>query len=323
MLKVMQEPIYRRALERAFQLVMHHKILWIFGVLSLLLGQLGWNNFIGSLALFSNDKIGFGSYFLNFPWGVVFDGKNIIWSVWLFVIIFVLSVGVILLSVASEGALIAAATGWFKGGKMLDVYAAWRKGVKHFKNLFILHIIKKTLLVVLLVIVNSFISNLFYSNSVTDSFILVMVVTLGVFLALLISCIGIYAAGYIVEVELPLLQSIKEGAVLFKEHVLVSLELSLILLGIQMSVILLFMAFSVWFLIPLFSFTLVAGFTGQLGLIMTGFVSSMALFFVIAALVGGLLNAFAVAAWMHLFMKMHHEGVSSRLLSLFTKFKQA
>jgi integral membrane sensor domain MASE1 len=45
--------------------------------------------------------------------------------------------------------------------------------------------------------------------------------------------------------------------------------------------------------------------------------SSVVLFFIVAALIGGILNAFVTSAWMYLFMKMDHEGVGSKILHWF------
>ncbi|MFA6105494.1 MAG: hypothetical protein WC725_02740 [Patescibacteria group bacterium] len=317
----MREPIYQRSLKKALQLVLHHKILWIFGVLSLLLGQLGWNNFIGSLTIFSNEEASFSSYFLAIPWSNIWTGSNIFWSLWLTLVLVTISVLVILLAVVSEGALIAAATSWYKGVKEIKIDESWQKGVKHFKRLLVVHVSKKFLLVSLLVIVNSTINNLTPTKGVFETTMLVLVVMTGILLALAIATIGIFAAGYVVEREISILDSVKKASILFKEHILVSLELSLLLLAIQMGVVLLFMAASTWFLLPFVSFTIIGGFTGSTTFIMTGLMSSVILFFVVAALVGGILNAFATAAWMYMFMKMDHEGVGSSILHLL-RFKR-
>ena len=85
----MHEPSYSNALRRAFELARHHKTLWVFGVLSLLLGQIGWNNFIGGLVFFS-EKQTFSSYFFSLPWVGIFQGTNFFWSLWLVVIMLAL-----------------------------------------------------------------------------------------------------------------------------------------------------------------------------------------------------------------------------------------
>jgi type III secretory pathway component EscU len=316
----MQEPIYRRALKRAFQLVLHHKILWIFGVLSLLLGQLGWNNFIG--ALLSTEETGFSTYFFTFPWGSVWSGGNILWSLWLAILILVISILVLVVAVVSEGALIAASAMWFKGAKIVHIDEAWRKGVKHFGRLLTVHLGKKFLMVLLLVSVNNLIYNVGSVGGFGGNFLIAAIAAVGIFLALVVSTVGIFASGYIVEHELKIVDAVKRAYNLFADHVLVSLELSLLLLVVQMGVVLIFMAASTWFLLPFATFSVIGGITGSTAVIMTGLLSSVALFFLVAALIGGILNAFGTAAWIYLFLKMDHEGVGSKILS-WLRFKKA
>ena len=310
----MKEPIYWRSLKRAFQLVLHHKILWIFGVLSMLLGQLGWNNFVGSLAIFSNENTPLSSYFLAVPWSAVWNGTNILWSLWLMVLLISISVLVIMLSVVSEGALIAAATSWYKGEKNIKIDECWHRGVKHFWRLFVVNFSKKFLLAALLVSINTVIRGLNPPRNFSETISLVVVVSVGLFLALAVATVGIFAAGYVVERELPVAQSVAKAIALFRDHTLVALELSLILLLVQSLVIMLFMVASTWFLLPFVSFTIIGGFTGVSSFLATGLLSTLVLFFLAAALVGGVLIAFGISAWMYVFMKMDHEGVGSRIL---------
>ena len=311
----MHEPSYFKALRRAFDLVRVHKTLWVFGVLSLLLGQIGWNNFIGGLVFFSEEQT-FSAYFFNFSWTGMLHGANLFWSLWLIIIMLALSVLVIVLAVISEGALIAAAVSWYKGAKSINLRQAWHLGARHFGRLLVLHISKKVLLVLLLVLLNFLILYFDAFNTTLSTLLLVVILTVGLFLALLIATVGIYAAGYIIEGELPVLEAVKKAFALFLEHVLVSLEVSLILLAIQMFVVLLFIFSTTWFLLPFVVFSLLGGLTGSKILIIVGLFISVVFFACFAALIGGLLNVFSVATWMYLFMKMHHEGVKSRILHL-------
>jgi hypothetical protein len=313
----MREPIYRVALKKSFQLVLHHKVLWIFGVLSLLLGQLGWNNFIGSLTIFSNEQNNFLSYFLAIPWNNVWQGGNFFWSLWLLFLLVAISVAVILLAVISEGALIAAATSWYKGVKIIKIDETWNKGVKNFKRLLAVHLGKKFFLVLLLVTVNALTAGFSPTLGFANNISIVFIITVGLFFALAVSTIGIFASGYVVDRDATVIESVKRGYGLFKEHLMVSLELSMILLAVQMFVIMLFIFMSTWFLVPFVSFSVLGGLTGSFPLILTGLMSSVVLFFIVAALIGGILNAFVTSSWMYLFMKMDHEGVGSKILHLF------
>ena len=299
----MREPIYRKALNKSFQLVLHHKILWIFGVLSLLLGQLGWNNFIGSLTVVSKEQQSFLSYFLAIPWNDLWQGGNFFWSLWLVFLLVAISLSVLLLAVIAEGALIAAATSWYRGVKEVKIDEAWNKGVRNFNRLLFVHLGKKFLLVLLLVVVNFLTTSSSSQSDFVNSFSVIAIVAIGLFFALVVSSVGIFAAGYVVDRDLPVLESVKRAFELFKNHILVSLELSVILLFIQMFAVLLFIFMSTWFLVPFVSFSVIGGLTGSYPLILTGLMSSVVLFFMVAALIGGILNAFTVSSWMYLFMK--------------------
>jgi len=58
----MQEPTYRDALSHAWHTVWHHKILWIFGLLSLFVGQFGANDFIGKIWMVTKNNFSIGQY---------------------------------------------------------------------------------------------------------------------------------------------------------------------------------------------------------------------------------------------------------------------
>ncbi len=63
----MREPSYSEAISKAWHLVWHNKVLWVFGLLSLVLGQFGLNNFIGQLfALGSSTDVSDGPWW-NWP----------------------------------------------------------------------------------------------------------------------------------------------------------------------------------------------------------------------------------------------------------------
>lgn len=305
----MHEPTYRQALERAWELIRKHKTVWVFGILSLLVGQLGWNNFIGGLAIFPGQKVSLSAYLLNFPWSTLFVGGNWLWSIWLFLVLMTLLGAVIFLSVASEGALVAAGCAWFRGGHDLMFEQAWKKGVRHFPRLLVLHVLKKGILIALLLFTNFLIG-----KTIDNPGALALVLTLAITLALCVVTIGIFSSAYVVDREMPVAESITRGAELFHHHLLVSLELSLILFGLQLAVIMTFLLASVWFLVPFVSIIVVAGFTGKVGLVLFGMYISLILALIAAAIVGGILNAFTISSWMYLFKKMDHEGVKSRIV---------
>jgi hypothetical protein len=315
----MHEPIYRKALGSAWHLVMKHKLLWAFGLLSLLLGKYGWSSFLGQLAFFPAERIPLTTALVSLPWWQFFVGKNIVWSIWLFVIVLGLSMVVILASVAAEGTLIAAATSWYKGYRFVNLKTSWHRGVKHFWRLLGIHCFKKVLFLALLLLLNEVITLLLPSKNFFSVTLIIVLTTLGLFTALGIAVTAIFASGYVVEEEDSLRVAIQRGWELFHEHLLVSFEISGIFLAIEVVLAFVIASLAVWFLIPFVSLSLIAGFTGATSLVSAGLAISMLFFIVIIALVGGFLNAYIVSVWMYLYMKMHHEGISSRILHWFSR----
>jgi hypothetical protein len=59
---------------------------------------------------------------------------------------------------------------------------------------------------------------------------------------------------------------------------------------------------------------IVAGFSGLKFLVGFGIYTGVALYSALVLVVAGVFNAFVTCAWVYLFMKMHHEGVVSRVI---------
>jgi hypothetical protein len=53
----MKEPTYRQTLAQAWNLVWHHKVLWILGLLSVFLGQLGFSDMFGRVWSFFDSSL--------------------------------------------------------------------------------------------------------------------------------------------------------------------------------------------------------------------------------------------------------------------------
>lgn len=320
----MIEPTYRQTLSHAWRLVWHHKILWIFGLLSVLLGQFGLDNFVGQLALMGSGRALFIPRLQGFSLAPLFQGTAALWSVWLIVIVASVLVLSILMTVAAQGALIAAAGNWFKIKRSPNLAKAWHAGVAHFWRLLLVNIIKRVLFLALLLTLFQAVINLPAFESTANQAVLVLIFSVGTFCALIISATTIYASGYIVIEREEVFDAFLHGWDLFRRHFLASLELSILFLLIDVALIALLAMGVVWFFIPSFILTMVAGFTGWTSLVSLGLGMSMALLLVFVALLGSFYNAFITTAWTFAFMKMHREGVTSRLFHWFGKvFKKA
>lgn len=315
----MTESIYGRALSQAWHLVWHNKLLWIFGLLSVLLGQFGLNNFVGQIFFGGASTPLFFTAPLDFSPASFFHGSNIFWSLWLYALLFFLAALVVVAAVIAEGALVAVAAAWFKRGKVLHTADAWHKGAKYFWPLFGVAVLRKFCLVLLAATVGYLLQHFVAVPAAASFFLTVVIVAAGLFLALWFSVVAIFAVGYIVEGGETFGSAVYKAIHLFNHHALVSLELSLLLLLINILVALALITSAVWVLLPSFLLTMLAGVTGFAPLIIAGAILSSVLFILFVALVGGVFNAFTISAWIYLFMKMHHEGVGSRALHWFAR----
>jgi hypothetical protein len=306
----MLEPTYRQALARAWHLVWHNKILWIFGLLSVLIGPFGINSFIGNLAVALNRPAARENYSQILK--VLVEAKSAPWMAWILVLGLALVVLVVFLAVAAQGALIATVAENLKKKTVPNLEKAWHKGVKHFWRLLFLNILKRAVLGALLLAVA--VGFALAPETKAGFAWTIAILSGGLLLGLAIVATGIYSAGYIVEEQRGLWRSILKGGKLFANHFLVSLELSILLVMCDVLVIVGVIIASTLALIPSFVLSIVAGLTSATALITVGIILSSVIFIILAALIGGIYNAFTTSAWIYLFMKMHREGVVSRIL---------
>lgn len=130
---------------------------------------------------------------------------------------------------------------------------------------------------------------------------------------LILETVTIYASCYAALEQVWFGKALKQGWNLFCRHVVVSLELGIILVLLSLVLIGVLAVGSVAVFIPALALWLAAGFSGWYILVTIGLVLATALFIIIGILAGGLFSAFTTTAWVYLFMKMHHEGIVSRV----------
>lgn len=318
----MLEPSYKEAFSHAWNLVWKHKILIIFGLLAVLVGQFGISNFVGQLWALIQD--GNTAHIFAWPdtWPVLsLEQGDLIWIGWLGLIVVALVILIVVAAVCAQGALIAASIDWFRKKTTPSWRVAWKKGVRHFWRLLAVDVAQKILLSGLAVTTYALISAFNFSN-VGNFFFLIIVLSTGLVLGFAVSSICIYTAGYILEEEDSLMTSLVLACNLFKRHILVSLEISILLLLLNIVLIAAIFWLSTIVLIPSFFLWLVGGFTGLRGLFTLGLILAAFLFVIALAIMGGLFNAYTTATWMYLFMKMHKHGLDSRLVHYTQKILQ-
>ena len=307
----MHEPTYRPAIVHAWKLVWHHKTTWILGLLTVLLGQFGLSDFIGQLIakFVSSDASWWPA-----SWGAIHIAtpEQFFWFGWALFILVAIGFFVVAATVCAQGALIATAIHWYNVHTILPLRKAWRQGVKHFWRILAINVLEKLLLAVVLALVVE-LSSFFTLSSNAGLAALALIMGVGLFVAMAISVIAVYALGYVMVEDRPVIEGVGLGWTLFHNHLMVSFELSaLVVLG---NLILLAAAYvgALIVLIPSFIISLVAGFSGLAGLFSVATVVYLFLVVVVVAVVAAVYTAFTTSAWIYLFMKMYHEGVKSRL----------
>ena len=314
----MKEPKYIDAIKYSWSFIWHHKILWGLGILAMFIGQFGLGNFIGKIwvsgekLVLTGEPMGQGVKLWFF--GLAPYQFNDLAILWLLVLLLTMIVVITFVGVVSQGALVAAAARGSKDKSIKNISKFWDSGVKHFWKVLLANIIQKIVLAML------FVDLIFIWRFIMDSscrfpslaFILSMGVIL--FLAILVSVLFIYTIGYIVVDDKKMLDAFKSAYKLFSRHILVSIELSLVmlLLGIALVVVIVLVLAILYF--PSLLIGLVAGALNSFALLLIGV--SLSTVFVVGFIIlaSGVFNAFTISTWTYMFIRMHKEGLKSRII---------
>lgn len=310
------EPTYREALAEAWRFVGMHKFLWVLGAISVVLGEFGFTNFIGRLWRFFTNSASLADFWwLPTSFRGLTDVRFIpaLDSLTLCIIASSLLVFIVVVGVISQGALIAAGLTFFRTKKMPTLTKVWHKGTERFWHILGVKVLENFLLFILLSLVVMLLSIL-----PTDLFFFVLIratvvaaATLG---GVMISTMSVFASAYIVDKDYPIVEALHEGWMLFSQHVLVAIELSVIFLLLTGFVVLAVCIAA--YVVTVFGlFLIVLGVIGTDPFItMLGISFSSFLFVLATALIGGFFNAYVLSGWMYCYIKMHRKGIPSRLL---------
>ncbi|TAN34050.1 hypothetical protein EPN28_00895 [Patescibacteria group bacterium] len=312
----MHQPHYTEALAKAWHLVWRHKVLWIFGLAATFLGQFGLSDFFGQLYLFLRGGQAVNLWWLDFftaDWPA--GWQSIVGLTWAVGILLLILLAAACLTACAQGAAAAYALEWYKKGRA-DATKAWRRGVNHFWRVLGINFLRKILATALMALF------LYYLSFVLESeagwavnFGVLLVLGLLFFVYVAVYAVSIYAIGYAVATNVKMPEALAKGAKMFWEHVLVSLEVGVILVVLNLLFVgAVFMSFFLAFT-PSLILWLLAGFLGPSALLVTGGLAVGVFFWMIfAALCAGVFNAYNISIWMHLFVKMHHVGIPSRIV---------
>jgi len=320
----MYEPSYLEALKHSFKLIWNNKSFWIFGILSaLFISPLGLGGFWGQIALTGSETIQI-SYF---PFSDFFrmlsqsDPANFVSLVSILEIILAIFIITVFLSVCAQTSLIYNICEYYKKKKHSSLNDTWHKSYKYFWKILGFDLIRKIILVAL----TALSAGLWFmvpTNDFWNSLFLILSFTLIILIIFTVSSSLTYASGYAVIEGKSFWQSFKKGILLFKDHFLVSLEISLVMMLLDMVLAAVISMVIILSFIPVSILWFFAGLFGSITLL--NFVLILDIFIITIAiiLIGGFYNAFNTGAWMYLFMKMHHVGIFSKVGHLFNKIFQ-
>lgn len=324
----MREPTYRNALSHGWQLMRGHKVLWIFGLLSAILGQMGIVEIFSKVVvtakyytyypLWTHASTLFASVLESIKaWQMPFDQR--VWFAWLGFILISFLCLFIFAAVVSHGAIIHSVAQYFRGKTTIAFHEAWHAGVKHFWKLLSLQIIKKLVIALLGLFVGGSVYNSIVYPSAATMTLFIFSLFVALFLGSLVSLLSTYAAGYVMIEEMTVGKAVQRAVSLLKSHGLVSVEVSLMLLMINGGVAILAVIFLVLFKLEISFLFFLSLATNSLAVWSLGNTFAGVVLTALLMALGSFITVYSTAVWTYLFMKMHHNGVVPRLKLLFSR----
>jgi len=320
----MHEPTFRETFENAFHLTVKRKSLWILGLLSALIGQWGMGDFIGTIYRSYNNgfRLSLFVYFFDFVKAFNWSRPAVVfYSFWLLFLVVLLTVAVVFIAVASRGAIVSSTIHWYRNREILPLSKAWNDGVENFKSVFFITLFSRVmqgLLLYLFILATNFLLKV---DSFGHSFFIILSASIAILLALAVESASIYAVGYsFVGRQKSLRKKLESGVSLFNEHMAVSLEIGLALMFLSVLFLIAIIYASFIAFLPSLLLWVIAGFSGLEILLKIGLLLGVLIYTLIIFISAGIFNAFVSSVWMYLFMKMHHEGVVSRIFNFFSRF---
>jgi hypothetical protein len=320
----MHEPLYRQALRHSWQLAWQHKFLWIFGLFAALLGQMGLLDLLSKVWLASSDYTLY-PHWLAWPklfqfaslnsTGFNISADNLVWLVYLLLVVLGAGLFLIFTSVVSQGAIIKAAAHSAKTRFFFpSISQAWSSGVKHFWRLLLLNVLRKLIMVILAVVVGYGSLNFVISEGLGSALLFLGIFILAAAVGAVVSFLLIYAGSYIVVEDYRLVEALSGAWKLFTDHWLVSIEvgLTVLLLNVGLAVAVIFGFLFLFF--PTLLIWAIAVWYANYTLWLLGAGFGITLFLLFVFLAGSVFSVYTTSVWTYLFVKMHKVGVKSRII---------
>lgn len=318
----MHKPIYREALKHAWFLVSRNTSLWLLGLLSVLYaGSFGLSNFLSQI-MATMGSGGQAARLLAFTMPALGVSKisAIIWLTWVVGILIVLLIAVIYISITAKSALLIAMADYYKRKTVPKLRKIWNEGLKYFWSIFTIETLRKIALITIIVAFGCvWIALPFYANT-ANIIINIVSLIIAIILGWVVSALSVFCAGYVIIDNKSLITAVKKAWTLFHNHLLVSFEISAILTIIDLLLIIFFMVIASFSFLPSLFIWILAGAFSSAAVALLGAVVGFIVLILMIAIFGAIYNTFYTSVWMYLFMKMHHEGILSRMFHHLGKF---
>ncbi len=326
----MREPTYRDALSHGWHLLIHHKILWIFGLFSALLGQMGVLEIVSQVVV----TVKYYTYYpvvTHFPllaqafaeglgkWNLSVDHK--VWLLWLGCILLGFALLFVFVAIVTHGALIHYVAQYIRGKEKLKSHEGWHAGVYHFWRLLGLQIVKKIVIALLVLFVGGTTYYSIVNPSTFQTVLFALSVVLSLIVGSVVSLLVTYASGYVMVENMHLKNALSFGFNLLKAHKIVSVEVAILMLGVNVIVALVVLLLAMLFKLQIAFVAMLALATNSLALWSIGNTFSALMFTISVVALASFITVYSTSTWMYLFMKMHHHGIVPRIKLLFGKGK--
>jgi len=137
---------------------------------------------------------------------------------------------------------------------------------------------------------------------------------LATFVGMVVSLLVVYAAGYIVIEDYSLGRALEGAWKLFWKHWLVSLEVGFVFLVLNVLLVAVAVCGLYIFFLTIALFWMAGMAANSIAVVSMGVTVGLFLFGFFLLFIGSVFTVFSTTSWTYLFMKMHTEGIVSRVM---------
>ncbi|GEM_PF-1606508 len=332
----MQEPTLREVFQASWKLTWRYKALWILGLFALLLGQLGMFDVVSGVFKGASEEslLGIGEHirYVFSPStiqevGTVLNYSFESWGAlaWLFVLLFAIGAGLLIVGAIAQGGLVHAAALSMKHGlKSMEKFEeSWHAGARHVSAIVVLNIVRKSIVFALSLVVAAAALAASVYGSTLSIVIFLFVFIISIFAGMIASMLTFYTVGYLVVEEKDLFGSLKHAWKLLRNHWVVSCEVGLVLIALNVVVVLALIVGMYVLVAPSLAINAYGALIGDSGLAQMGTSIALVLMLAYALIIGSIFTVFVTTAWTYLFAIMHRWGFRSRVHAFFGNLKRS